>query len=124
MTDVGLTGRDEDPGGNGDWFDLRLFVANNQPRCVLAYQNLKAICKKNLKGKCRITVIDLVKEPEVARREQITAVPTLMRAPFVTGSLKIVGTLSDQKKVLDGLRLPARGTGTGREPERVAQRTG
>ena len=91
---------------NGDCYDLRLFVSGNEPRGLLAYANLRTICRENLQGRCRITVVDLTHEPEEARSRQITAVPTLMRAPFVKGRMKITGTLADRKKVLAALALP------------------
>lgn len=111
MTDDGRKNRSKLSGKNGDCFDLRLFVADDEPKCVLAYHNLKEICRKSLRGKYRITIIDLAKNPEIARQEQITAIPTLVRVPLAPGRVKVVGTLSDSKKVLAGLGVPLRKNG-------------
>jgi circadian clock protein KaiB len=63
-----------------------------------------------LAGKYHIEVIDLLKNPQLARGDQIVAVPTLVRrlpAPV----RKIIGHLSDTEKVLVGLQLRPRGPG-------------
>lgn len=56
------SGRDE-----GDLVDLRLYVAGRTPRCLTAYANIKKICEEFARGKYRITVIDLQKNPAIAR---------------------------------------------------------
>jgi len=94
------SGREE-----GDFVDLRLYVADRTPRCLTAYANIKKICEAYSPGKYRITVIDLLKSPDLARSEDITAVPTLIRVPRTPGSRKIIGMLTDTKKVLDELDL-------------------
>ena len=70
------TGREE-----GNFVDLRLYVADRTPLCLTAYENIKKICEAYSTGKYRITVIDLLKSPDLARSEDITAVPTLIRVP-------------------------------------------
>ncbi len=92
--------------GGGDCVDLRLYVANRTPRCLAAYENIKRICEEYAGGRYRIRVIDLKKNPEIAREDQITAIPTLIRVPRAEGRRKIIGTLADTKKVLAELDLP------------------
>ncbi len=84
---------------------LRLYIADETPRSLNAVANLKKICKESLKVKCRIEVIDIVKSPDAARRDQVVAIPTLLRkAPKTQGqSKRIVGDLSDTSKVLSAL---------------------
>ncbi len=86
---------------------LRLYIADETPRSLNAVANLKRICKEHLKVKCRIEVIDIVKSPEAARRDQVVAIPTLLRkAPKSPADVKrIVGDLSDTSKVLSLLRF-------------------
>jgi circadian clock protein KaiB len=89
-----------------EW-DLRLYIAGETPRAAKALQNLELICKEHLDGRYRLTVVDLLKAPRLARGDQIIAVPTLVRrlpAPF----RKIVGDLSDTEWVLIGLDLRVR----------------
>jgi circadian clock protein KaiB len=88
-----------------DRIDLRLYVTNRTPRCLAAYDNLVRICAEYANRPCRITVIDLLKDPAAARKEQITAIPTLVRTTCGGGRRKIVGTLADARKVVECLGL-------------------
>ena len=88
------SGREEE-----DFVDLRLYVADRTPWCLTAYTNIKKICEAYSPGKYRITVIHLLKSPDLARSEDITAVPTLIRK-LPTPVKKIIGMLTDTKKVL------------------------
>jgi circadian clock protein KaiB len=60
-------------------WNLRLYVAGQTPKSITAFANLKNICEENLARKYRIEVIDLLKHPQLANREQIIAIPTLVR---------------------------------------------
>jgi circadian clock protein KaiB len=86
---------------------MRLYVAGQTPRSLTAFANLKRICETHLEGKYKIEVIDLLLHPELAERNQIVAVPTLVRQlPMPTK--RIIGDLSNEKYVLLGLEiLPA-----------------
>ena len=85
-------------------WQLRLYVMGQTPKSVTAFANLKKVCESHLKGRYRITVIDLVKQPQLAKGDQILAVPTVVRKlpkPVRT----IIGNLSDTERVLVGLDL-------------------
>jgi len=88
-----------------EWI-LRLYVAGETPRSAAALANLKALCEQHLHGRYRIEVIDLITHPQLAKGDQIVAVPTLVRRlpPPVK---KIIGDLSDADRVLVGLDLRA-----------------
>ncbi|MHC1756459.1 MAG: circadian clock KaiB family protein [Methanosarcina sp.] len=86
-----------------DIYELKLYVVGNNRKSQLAFDNLKDICYKYLAGKCHIEVIDLLKNPRLAREDQITAIPTLLRKNYP--GRKIVGDLSNQEKVLEALDL-------------------
>jgi circadian clock protein KaiB len=60
-------------------WDLRLYVADQSPRSVRAFNNLKSVCEEHLSGRYRIEVIDVLTHPEAVRADQIVAVPTLVR---------------------------------------------
>jgi circadian clock protein KaiB len=60
-------------------WDLRLYVAGSTPKSLAAFDNLKRLCEEFLPGHYRIEVIDLLKNPRLARGDQILAVPTLVR---------------------------------------------
>jgi circadian clock protein KaiB len=88
-------------------WDLRLYVAGQTPNCVQAFANLKKLCETHLAGAYRIEVVDLLQKPQLARGDQILAIPTLVRklpAPV----RKIIGNLSNSERVLVGLDLVAR----------------
>jgi len=85
-------------------WELRLYIAGQTQKSVTALANLKRMCEEHLKGKYRIEVVDLLKNPQLARGDQILAVPTLVRklpAPMK----KIIGDLSNEARVLVGLDI-------------------
>jgi circadian clock protein KaiB len=86
-----------------DIYELKLYVVGNNRRSQLAFENLKAICYKYFAGKCHIEVIDLTKNPGLAKTDQIVAIPALMRKNYP--EKRIVGDLSNQEKVLEFLDL-------------------
>jgi circadian clock protein KaiB len=87
-----------------DFFELRLYVAGQTSKSIEAFANLKKICEENLKDKCRIEVIDLLKNPQLAKGDQILAIPTLVRK-LPQPIKKIIGTLSNTERVLVGLDI-------------------
>jgi circadian clock protein KaiB len=85
-------------------FELRLYVAGQTPKSLVAFANLKKICDEHLAGQYHIEVIDLLKDPQLASGDQILAIPTVVRklpAPIK----KIIGDLSNTERVLVGLDL-------------------
>lgn len=88
-------------------WDLRLYVAGESERSRLAIRNLKKICEKHIPDAYTIEVIDLLKNPGLARGDQIVAVPTLVRKLPVP-MRKIIGDLSNEDRVLVGLDLRPR----------------
>ena len=88
-------------------WELRLYVAGQTPKSIAALANLKRICDEHLTHRYHIEIIDLVRHPELARRDQILAIPTLVRnlPPPIK---KIIGDLSNTEKVLVGLDVEAR----------------
>jgi len=83
---------------------LRLYVAGQTPKSLTAFANLKKICEEHLEGKYRIEVVDLLKNPQLARGDQILAIPTLVRK-LPQPIKKILGDLSNTERVLVGLDL-------------------
>lgn len=85
-------------------FLLRLYVAGQTPNSVRAFQNLKRLCEEHLAERYQIEVIDLLVNPQLARGDQIVAVPTLVRR-LPEPMKKIIGDLSNSERVLVGLDL-------------------
>ena len=89
-------------GGHEVW-KLRLYVAGQTPRSLAAIDNLKRLCESNLDDdQYEIEVVDLAKNPALAREDQVLAIPTLVR--HIPPPLKkIIGDLSNTDRVLVGL---------------------
>jgi circadian clock protein KaiB len=81
---------------------LRLYLAGQTPKSIAALANLKRLCDGHLAGRYRIEVVDLVKQPHLARRDDIVVVPTLVRQ-LPPPIRKIIGDLSNVERVLVGL---------------------
>ena len=81
-------------------WDLRLYVADQSPQSIRAFQNLKNACEEHVSGRYHIKVVDVVTHPEIARHGQIVALPTLVRRsprPVRTG----IGDLTNTGRLLD-----------------------
>ena len=82
----------------GSW-DLRLYVAGQTPKSIAAIANLKKFCNEHLGDKYTVEIVDLAKNPKLARRDQIVAIPTLVRKLPVP-IRRIIGDLSSTERVL------------------------
>jgi circadian clock protein KaiB len=85
-------------------WELRLYVAGQTSRSAIALANLKRICEEHLKGQYSIELVDVLKNPRLARGDQILALPTLVRK-LPEPMKKIIGDLSNEDRVLIGLDL-------------------
>jgi circadian clock protein KaiB len=83
---------------------LRLYVAGHTPKSVVAFSNLKRLCEELLPGQYEIELIDLLKDPQLARSDQVLAIPTLVRR-LPHPVRKIIGDLSNRERVLAGLDI-------------------
>jgi circadian clock protein KaiB len=95
------------PLSGGKAYQLRLYVAGQTPKSVLAFRNLRQICEEHLQGRYEIEIIDLLENPQLASGDQILAVPTLVRR-LPEPIKKIIGDLSNTERVLVGLDLRER----------------
>jgi circadian clock protein KaiB len=86
-----------------EWM-LRLYTAGESARSAAALRNLESICEKHLAGRYQIEVINLMNRPQLARGDQIVALPTLVRR-LPPPMKKIIGDLSNEERVLVGLDL-------------------
>ncbi|HEV2325461.1 MAG TPA: circadian clock KaiB family protein [Terracidiphilus sp.] len=92
------------PGRKEPRWELRLYIADHTPRSLLAVGNLRKLCEEHLKTRYRITIVDIVREPDMARAHDILATPTLR--VLYPKQTKVVGTLTDTGKVLQALGIP------------------
>jgi circadian clock protein KaiB len=85
---------------------MRLYIAGQSTRSVAAIANLRKICDTHMPGRCTIEVIDLMRNPELAKADQIVAIPTLIRK-LPQPVRRIIGDLSATDKVLMSLEVTA-----------------
>ena len=88
-------------------WNLRLYTAGQSPKSLAALANLKRVCDEHLAGRYSIEVVDLLKNPRLAKEDEIIAIPTLVRK-LPEPLRKLVGDLSDTERTLVGLQLRPR----------------
>jgi circadian clock protein KaiB len=108
MADTPVPIPSPDPDGA---YHLRLYVAGQSPKSVRAVENLRRVCEEHLAGRYTIELVDLMANPQLARADEIIAVPTLVRK-LPEPIRRIIGDLSDTEKVLIGLQLDEDRTGS------------
>lgn len=101
-SDAGRSSIDDGGVKNDDHYVMRLYVAGQTPKSLLAVKNLKRICDTYLSARYKLEVIDLYQQPQLAEGDQIIAVPTLIKQ-LPEPMRRIIGDLSDTESVLVGL---------------------
>lgn len=96
-----------DSQGRADRWNLRLYIAGRSPKSVAALENLERFCEEHMAGQYSIEVIDLLENPQLAKGDQIVAIPTLVRR-LPEPLRKIIGDLRDTGRMLVGLDLKQR----------------
>ena len=91
-------------GDDSRWWNLRLYIAGDSPRSRTAVINLHKLCDRYLPGRHSIEIVDLLKNPALAKAHQIVAIPTLIRE-LPEPLKRIIGDLSNVEKVLVGLDI-------------------
>ena len=94
-------------GASAEKWNLRLYTAGQSPKSLAALANLKRVCDEHLAGRYTIEVVDLLKNPRLAKDDQIVAIPTLVRK-LPEPLRRLVGDLSDTERTLVGLQLRPR----------------
>ncbi|WP_158797490.1 circadian clock KaiB family protein [Pedobacter sp. L105] len=85
-------------------YHLELYITGTSPNSVRAINNVKSICEEYLKGNYELKIFDVYQLPEIAQREQIIALPTLIKKN-PSPQRRLVGDMSDTAKVLRGLGI-------------------
>ena len=92
------------PEGRPGKYILRLYITGMTKRSARAIENLRTFCEKHLAGHYELQVIDVYQQPELARTEQIVAVPTLIKK-LPLPLRRLIGDMSDEERVLVGLDI-------------------
>jgi len=87
----------------GDYV-LRLFITGASPNSVRALTNIKGVCENYLKGRYKLEIIDVYQQAEIAEKEQLVALPMLIRKKPLPEK-RLIGDMSDIQKVLKGLEI-------------------
>jgi circadian clock protein KaiB len=87
-----------------DRYILKLYITGMTPRSARAIENLQGLCHKHLPNRYELQVIDVYQQPELARSEQIVAVPTLIKK-LPLPLRRLIGDMSDEQRVLVGLDI-------------------
>jgi len=85
-------------------WNLRLYVAGDSPKSRTALENLRRLCDAHLGVEYHIEVVDLRTRPELAKADQILALPTLVRK-IPEPVKRVIGDLSNAERALVGLEL-------------------
>jgi len=92
------------PDSGSESWELRLYIAGESAKSTAAVENLRKMCDEHLPGRYKIELVDLLKQPQLAKGDQIVAIPTLVRK-LPNPVRKIIGDLSNTEKALVGLQL-------------------
>jgi circadian clock protein KaiB len=83
---------------------LRLYITGATPNSIRAVANIKQICEEHLKGNYKLEVIDVYQQQALAEKEQLIALPLLIRKQPLP-ERRLIGDMSNTDKVLKGLGL-------------------
>jgi len=100
--------RHQKAAGAGPFYRFRLFVAGDEPNSVKARAVLSRLCHQRLKGRCDVQVVDILEDYQAALDHHVLVVPALIvETPLPERT--IVGSLSDEGKLLAALGLTEKG---------------
>jgi circadian clock protein KaiB len=83
---------------------LSLYVTGMTPKSTLAVANVQKLCEEHLAGRYDLKVIDIYQQPQLAKREQIIATPTLIKE-LPLPPRRLIGDMSDTERFLVGIDL-------------------
>ena len=89
---------------SNDEYALQLFITGATPNSTRAIANIKTICEQHLKGKYQLEIIDVYQEREMAAKNQVVALPMLIKR-FPLPERKLIGDMSRTEKVLEALGI-------------------
>jgi circadian clock protein KaiB len=83
---------------------LRLYVAGLTPRSAAVIQRVSEFCDKHLSNRYELKIIDIYRNPALAKADQIFAVPTLVKR-LPPPLRRRIGDMHRDDKLLFGLDL-------------------
>ena|ERR1700760_2396808 len=85
-------------------YELKLYVSGAAPNSLRAIANVKKICEQYIPGQYMLEVIDIYQQPDLAKEQQLVALPLLLKR-YPLPSRRLIGDMSDSEKVLRGLGI-------------------
>jgi len=83
---------------------LKLFVAEGEPNSTIAQANLRKLQRVNFQFDLAVEIVNVLDDYQAALEHRVLVTPCLvLHTPLPR--VMIVGTLSDQEKVIGALRL-------------------
>ena len=96
-----------DPAASKDgelFYVLTLYVTATTPRSIRAIANIRKLCEQHLSGHYELDIVDVSRDPEMAKADQLIAAPTLIkRLPLPLR--RFIGDMSDTKRLMVGLDI-------------------
>src|SRR3569833_2652175 len=86
--------------------DLRLYIAGTSHNSARAVERVRQICADSLAGHYHLEIIDLYQAPYLAQRDQVLALPTLIKVSPQPNNQKN-NNKTNKARVLAGLGIPA-----------------
>ena len=96
-------------------FVLTLFVSGASEVSARAIAGVRSLCERHLAGRYNLEVVDVYREVARATSRNVVAVPTLVRE-LPLPQRRLVGDMSDARRVLAVLEVGAVGPVSGRTP--------
>lgn len=84
---------------------LRLYVTGLTPRSTRAITAVRDVCEQHLRDNYDLEIVDVYQQPARVSRDQIFAIPTLVRCEPAPRRF-VIGDMTDRERLLYGLGLP------------------
>ena len=88
----------------GDRYILKLYITGTAPSSQRAVANARKFCEEHLEGRFELEVIDILKDPKIAKLAQLIVAPTLVKEQPLP-ERRFIGDLSQTEKLLTGFDI-------------------
>ena len=102
---------DADPAALDGPFVLKLFVTGTTQMSARAIVNTRRFCEEHLKGRYSLEVVDITRDPSIASKEQLLALPALLKIS-PSPVRRFIGDMSQVEKILNGLNISSGTSGS------------
>jgi len=94
----------DSPAEAGERYIFKLYITGAAPSSLRAVVNVRKFCETYLAGRFEMEIIDIFKDPHIARAAELIAAPTLVKeSPLPVR--RFIGDMSRTEKLLAGLDI-------------------